>query len=78
MPNRREDSYVSFGDIKATREAVAFAVLKILRSKHYQELFLKMGNKRVRSGFIGWLGSYGIPYGAKQIGDLQPKRLGRY
>ena len=37
-----------------------------------------MENNRVRSAFIGWLGSYGIPYGAKQIGDLQPKRLGRY
>jgi hypothetical protein len=37
-----------------------------------------MENNGVRSAFIGWLGSYGIPYGAKQIGDLQPKRLGRY
>jgi hypothetical protein len=61
-----------------TGEAVAFAVLKILRSKHYQELFLKMENNRARSAFIGWLGSYGIPYGAKQIEGLQPKRLGRY
>jgi hypothetical protein len=37
-----------------------------------------MENNGVRSAFIGWLGSYGIPYGAKQIGDLQPERLGRY
>ena len=51
-----------------TGEAVAFAVLKILRSKHDQELFLKMENNRVRSAFIGWLGSYGTPYCAKQKG----------
>jgi len=37
-----------------------------------------MENNRVWSAFIGWLGSYGIPYGEKQIGDLQPERLGRY
>jgi hypothetical protein len=31
-----------------------------------------------RSGFIGWLGSYDLPYGGKQKGDLHPKRLGQY
>jgi hypothetical protein len=77
-PNRRERSHGGTDVGSTTGEAVAFAVLKILRSKHHQELFLKMENSRVRSAFIGWLGSYSIPYGAKQIGGLQPKRLGRY
>ena len=77
-PNRRERSHGGTDVGSTTRGVVAFAVLKILRSKHYQEIFLKMENNRVRSAFIGWLGSYGIPYGAKQIGDLQPERLGRY
>ena len=72
MPNWREGSYGGSDDIQETREAVAFAVLTILRPKRYKELFLKnlMENNWVRSGFIGWLGAYGLHYGIKQLGGL--------
>jgi hypothetical protein len=40
--------------------------------------FSKKENNRVRGGFIGWLDSYGLPYGAEQKMGLQPERLGRY
>ena len=51
MLNWREGSYGGSDDIQETREAVTFAVLTILRSKRYKELFLKMENIWVRSGW---------------------------
>jgi hypothetical protein len=77
-PGRCEYSQAGFCDTQATREAVAFAVLTILRSKYYRELFLKMENNRVRSAFIGWLGSYGTPHGEKQKGTCRPDDWGGF